>query len=111
MLVYNRSKLNSNPKMKATNLIGRAYLAKIASDTGKKASESSRFSNEANEIGAEAQENTELTMRRIARMLGKSLLTPWKSIRGDRNEPSPFRQMIDRKMRQPNTEKSYFFPE
>ena len=59
----------------------------------------------------ETQENTELTMRRIARMLGNSLVTPWKSVRGDRNEPSAFRQMIDRKMRQPNTEKSYFFPE
>ena len=108
--MYNRSKLNSNQKMKS-NFIGKAYLAKIASDTGKKASECSRFSNEANEIGAEAQEDTELTIRRIARMLGNSLVNPWKSIRGDHSKPSAFRQMMDRKIWQPNTEKSYFFPE
>ena len=107
---YNRNKLNSNPEMK-TNLIGRAYLAKIASDTQKKASECSRFSNEANEIGAETQQDNESTMRRIARMLGCDFLYPWGSIRRDRNEPSAFRQMIDCKMRQPKTEKSYFFPE
>ena len=109
-LVYNKNKLNSNPKMK-TNLIGRAYLAKIASDTQKKASECSRFSNEANEIGAETQQDNESTMRRIARMLGCDFLYPWKSIPSKRNEPSAFRQMMDCKMRQPKTEKSYFFPE
>ena len=66
------------------NLIGRAYLAKIASDTQKKASECSRFSNEANEIGAETQQDNESTMQRIARMLGCEFLYPWKSIQGDR---------------------------
>jgi len=83
-----------------TNLIGKAYLAKIAS-------ECSRFSNEANEIGAETQQDTEPTMQRIARMLGCEFLYPWKPTR---NEPSAFRQMIDCKMRQPQP-KSYFFPE
>ena len=94
-----------------TNLIGRAYLAKIASDTQKKASESSRFSSEANVIGAEAQQNTEPTMQRIARMLGCDFLYPRKSMCADRNEPSAFRQMMDRRIWQPKTEKSYFFPE
>ena len=98
-------------KQMKTNLIGKAYLAKIASDTQKKASECSRFSNEANEIGTESQQNNESTMQRIARMLGCDFLYPWGSIRRDRNEPSAFRQMIDCKMRQPKTEKSYFFPE
>ena len=107
---YNRNKLNSNPEMK-TNLIGRAYLAKIASDTQKKASECSRFSNETNETGAETQQDNESTMQRIARMLGCGFLYPWKSTPCGRNEPSAFRQMIDCKMRQPKTEKSYFFPE
>ena len=95
-----------------SSLIGKAYLAKIASDTrNKTASECSRFSNEANEIGAETQQDNESTMRRIARMLGCDFLYPWESTRRDRNEPSAFRQMIDCKMRQPKTEKSYFFPE
>ena len=87
-----------------TNLIGKAYLAKIAS-------ECSRFCNEANEIGAETQQDYEPTMQRIARMLGCEFLYPWKPTWGDHNKPSAFRQMMDRKIWQPNTEKSYFFPE
>ena len=110
-MLYNRSNFTQSKQMTTKNLIGVAYLAKIASDTRKKASECSRFSNETNEIGTEMQQDNESTMQRIARMLGCEFLYPWKSIPSKRNEPSAFRQMIDCKMRQPKTEKSYFFPE